>query len=493
MTTRKILLTVGLLAAVGIGFWAVKGWPPVGRGEQGAIGAANRYSAQQMSDADVVLGDDAVASLLQDDVFLELIADPDFQSLLAHSEAMDMLARGGTPELLAHQDPIAFLSRDDVADVLGRSDVQTLLRNQDFADLMGRSAVADGNGKGPKALDREQAIKDILARNNIELGAKGTAADGLGKNEIVKFLGREDVVQMLGRSDVQALSRAQGFADALGRSAVADGNGKGPKTLQRAEALKQLAAKNNVEMLGARGVPADALGKTAAVEFLSRNDVADVLGRSDVQTLLRNQDFADLMGRSAVADGNGKGPKALDREQAIKDILARNNIELGAKGTAADALGKNEIVKFLARDDVAQVLGRSDVQGLLRNDAFADALGRAGVADGNGKGPKTLDRATKIKELMAKSDVQMVGRSGVADGALGRQNLDKVKALMANAKVATLLSRSDVQDYFGRGNVKALMGRDDVKGLFRAENLASTLGRLQVGTQPGQVKDKGGK
>ena len=62
--------------------FAVKGFPPVGSGSEGTIGAAQKYQAPQLADKDVVLGDAAVQEFLQSDVFDRLIKDPDARELL---------------------------------------------------------------------------------------------------------------------------------------------------------------------------------------------------------------------------------------------------------------------------------------------------------------------------------------------------------------------------------------------------------------------------
>ena len=82
MASKKILLGVGLLAAMAIVFCAVIGWPPVAKNDtQGAIGVAKKYQAEQISEQDVVLADPEIQELLQTDFFYQLVTDADFQRL----------------------------------------------------------------------------------------------------------------------------------------------------------------------------------------------------------------------------------------------------------------------------------------------------------------------------------------------------------------------------------------------------------------------------
>ena len=54
---KKVMIGLAAAAAMLIAVFAMTGWPPVDLGTQGTVGAAKRYQAQQMSAADVKLGD----------------------------------------------------------------------------------------------------------------------------------------------------------------------------------------------------------------------------------------------------------------------------------------------------------------------------------------------------------------------------------------------------------------------------------------------------
>src|SRR5262245_34832215 len=82
MASKKILLGVGVLAAMAIVFYAVIGWPPVAKNDtQGAIGVATKYKAEQISEQDGVLADSEIQTFLQTDFFYQLVTDADFQKL----------------------------------------------------------------------------------------------------------------------------------------------------------------------------------------------------------------------------------------------------------------------------------------------------------------------------------------------------------------------------------------------------------------------------
>ena len=53
--SKRILLIVGALAVIALGYFGVRGYPPVDQGAEGTVGAAKRYEAEQIASKDVVL------------------------------------------------------------------------------------------------------------------------------------------------------------------------------------------------------------------------------------------------------------------------------------------------------------------------------------------------------------------------------------------------------------------------------------------------------
>ena len=83
---KKVLLGVSLVAVLGIGYFAVKGYPPVGEDGKGTIGTAQRYRAPQMANQDVVLENPEAQQWMQTDSFHRLINDPVARKALASPE-----------------------------------------------------------------------------------------------------------------------------------------------------------------------------------------------------------------------------------------------------------------------------------------------------------------------------------------------------------------------------------------------------------------------
>src|SRR5690242_16692726 len=76
---------VGLsgLVVVGTGVALVaQGFPPQGASTSGTIVSAERYHASQVSDADVGLGNQDVAQIMQTDTFELMVKNPSFRAMV---------------------------------------------------------------------------------------------------------------------------------------------------------------------------------------------------------------------------------------------------------------------------------------------------------------------------------------------------------------------------------------------------------------------------
>ena len=89
-----------VIAAV-VGFLAMRNYWPPKSGTEGAIGAANRYTAQQISDQDVMLKDAKVQAFLQSDTFHQLATNPDFRTFVEEMVARGSAARAEVAENLS--------------------------------------------------------------------------------------------------------------------------------------------------------------------------------------------------------------------------------------------------------------------------------------------------------------------------------------------------------------------------------------------------------
>src|SRR5215213_7739217 len=89
---KKAFIGLAAAAALTIMVFAATGWPPSIPGTEGAIGAAKRHQGQQMTAADVKLGDTSTQEFLQSDVVARLLADPAARAAFADPNLRAALA-----------------------------------------------------------------------------------------------------------------------------------------------------------------------------------------------------------------------------------------------------------------------------------------------------------------------------------------------------------------------------------------------------------------
>jgi hypothetical protein len=102
MKGNRIAVIAGVIVVVVVlGFLALRGiWPPKS-GTEGTIGAAQRYTAQQISDQDVTLQDPQVQAFLQSDTFHQLATNPDFKQWVEGLKAYDAVRNSQAANLVS--------------------------------------------------------------------------------------------------------------------------------------------------------------------------------------------------------------------------------------------------------------------------------------------------------------------------------------------------------------------------------------------------------
>jgi hypothetical protein len=112
MKNNRLMIILAVVVVGGaVAYFGLNGKFPPTSGTEGAIGAANRYQAGQMSDADVALKDADVQAFLQSDLFHQLATNADFRACVKDEAfgrvAEFMAARAGdnlvSAEALKHR------------------------------------------------------------------------------------------------------------------------------------------------------------------------------------------------------------------------------------------------------------------------------------------------------------------------------------------------------------------------------------------------------
>ena len=209
MASKKILLGVGVLAAVAIVFCAVIGWPPVAKNDtQGAIGVAKKYQAEQISDQDVVLADQDVQSFLQTDFFYQLVTDSDFQKLYLNGVLGKALVAvpGGMGDHVTSTLPSTSSDGKVTTNIAAgaKTDVAAGVAAHDGVKALDAHQVASLTDLGKALVD--QAVAQHMAAGKFDLAAE--TAQGKQLNVTAADLQKFDM-QTLGAKgeDIAALGR----------------------------------------------------------------------------------------------------------------------------------------------------------------------------------------------------------------------------------------------------------------------------------------------
>ena len=164
---RKVMWGLAAVATITLGVFLLKGFPPVGGGTEGTIGAAKKYQAQQLADKDVVLGrrgpgipskryvrpPDQGSERAQPDRDAQMHAalqNKDFRSAIANAEVR---------AALSNADFRNAYSRAELRQALASAE----LRNAFDAEL--KAALAQGMRASAAEASLRQATGDVALRN----------------------------------------------------------------------------------------------------------------------------------------------------------------------------------------------------------------------------------------------------------------------------------------------------------------------------------------
>ena len=183
---KKVLWIVAATAAAALIAMKLVGYPPVEKGTEATIGAAQRYQAPQISNADVKVGDQQLQAFLQSDVFHQLAADKtaqqalknkDFQRALADASIRAALAAPDLRAAIADAARNATAARLDVRAAAPNAKIDVALQSRLEAVLQSSAAlrVALASPEVAQAL-ASTSLNAALAQPNIALALSQDAA-----------------------------------------------------------------------------------------------------------------------------------------------------------------------------------------------------------------------------------------------------------------------------------------------------------------------------
>src|SRR5258706_5671942 len=178
--TRKVMWGLATAAAITLAVFAIKGFPPVGRGAEGTIGAAQKYQAPQIADKDVVLGDAAVQEFLQSDTFERVMNDVDARSLLADAGVRSALENAELRKALEDPEIRASLTSAELRKAFADVDLRQALAS---AELRKAFDVEMRKSGGDPSL--RQAVNDAALRQAAADAALRKAVRDAGVRQAV--------------------------------------------------------------------------------------------------------------------------------------------------------------------------------------------------------------------------------------------------------------------------------------------------------------------
>jgi len=266
MKGNRIAVIVGVIIVVAVvGFLALRGHYPPKSGTEGTIGAAQRYTAQQISGQDVTLESPEVQAFLQSDTFHKLATNAEFRQCVTDQAFGKALENKTFVAMLRNADAAAVVKAeairsaisdgafagktpDQLAVIFG-ADMVRMLDNKSFVDALKTEALKTEALKTPDALK----IEALVTKNP----------------EWVKFA-NTDAFKRLERSRV--------FVDLL-----------------KTGDLQKIA--DNAKLV-------DYL-KTAAFSKVTTGDFANALADQAVQKVLLNDSFRTLSDKKVFLDAFG--------------------------------------------------------------------------------------------------------------------------------------------------------------------------------------------
>ena len=385
MNKRMAVLVGVLIVGAVVAFIAMRGYPPTGN-TSGAIGAAQRYTGQPMSDTDVQLSAADAQAFLQSDLFHKMATNPAFRQevkngdigklygtpafarLLEGNHAFaDLLVRGDFVKALQDQHMESLLRDPAMAHVIADPAFGRLLEDGGFRDLIGNRALVIGRlahlptGGANYAKGEADAAHGAVDANKQMTDAAHGAVDA-NKQMTNAAHGAVDANKQMTDAAHGAVDANKQMTDAA--HGAVDANKEMTDAAHGAvDANKQMMEAGKVTDANQGAVEA---GRTTVDQL--RIDPARYKGdqqkieqaQAELQRLSNNDSFRGLVG----SDGFARLITSADAAAIVKDAKI------------VDALRAPEYANLIANDQ-----SRADVQAVMTSDAFRGALNSASFTD----------------------------------------------------------------------------------------------------------------
>jgi hypothetical protein len=213
--TRKAMWGVAAAAAILLGVFVIRGFPPVGRGTEGTVGAAKKYEAPQIAAKDVVVGDASVQEFLQSEEFDRLAKDPEARSVLTSDELRLQFKKAEFVDAIKNRDVRDTLTNQAVAAIYADAIARQILDGELKAGMTGAVAKkAAASARGAEASAGAQ-VAAALANRAVANGlGNNSVRDALNRAEFRDLMQTKAAVAALNSDTFARASRHAGFKDA---------------------------------------------------------------------------------------------------------------------------------------------------------------------------------------------------------------------------------------------------------------------------------------
>jgi len=178
---KKVLWSVMGAAAAVLIVLKIAGYPPKSEGTEGTIGAAQRYQAQQISDADVKVTDAGLQKFMQSDAFHTLLNDKAARQALANKDVQKALSDPNIRLALADEQVRLALANDQIRMALVSDEARQALVSDDA-----RKALAN---EQLRLVLANEALRLALANDQVRFVlANGVLAEAIASPALIGML-----------------------------------------------------------------------------------------------------------------------------------------------------------------------------------------------------------------------------------------------------------------------------------------------------------------
>jgi hypothetical protein len=208
---KKVMWGLAAAAALALIVMRFTGFPPMGDGTEGTVGAAKRYQAPQMTPSDVAVAPDEAQAFLQSDTFDRLIKDEDTRQMLANPSFRSALASAEFRSALASPEMAKALSSPEIRLALSSPELRQALSSPELRQALSsaelRQALASpelrqvlANQGFARALANPGLAQSMASPRMAAALASPALRAALNNPGFAKALGSPQMVQALGMS-----------------------------------------------------------------------------------------------------------------------------------------------------------------------------------------------------------------------------------------------------------------------------------------------------